>query len=57
MPCIINKGSIAVDGVSMTIAALSEKWFEIALIPTPMWRRVLDWSFRPRMVRIRARKV
>ena len=25
---------------------------EIALIPTPMWRRVLDWSLRPRMVRI-----
>ena len=25
---------------------------EIAEIPAPVWRRVLDWSFRPRMVRI-----
>ncbi len=25
---------------------------EIAEIPAPMWRRALDWSFRPRIVRI-----
>ncbi|MHC4414508.1 MAG: riboflavin synthase [Planctomycetota bacterium] len=31
---IVEKGSIAVDGVSMTVAGLGETWFEIALIPT-----------------------
>lgn len=30
---IAEKGSIAVDGVSLTIAASGETWFEIALIP------------------------
>ncbi len=30
---IVEKGSIAVDGISLTVAALSESWFEIAVIP------------------------
>lgn len=30
---IVLKGSIAVDGVSLTIAARGERWFEVALIP------------------------
>lgn len=34
---IIEKGSIAVDGISLTIAALGEDWFEIAIIPHT-WR-------------------
>lgn len=34
---IIEKGSIAVDGISLTVAALSERWFEIAVIPHT-WR-------------------
>lgn len=29
----IEKGSIALDGVSLTIAALGTHWFEVALIP------------------------
>jgi riboflavin synthase len=29
----VEKGSIAVDGVSLTIAALTERGFEVALIP------------------------
>jgi len=33
---IIDKGSIAVDGVSLTVAAVGEQWFEIALIPTTL---------------------
>ena len=32
-PLIAEKGSIAVDGVSLTVAALGEDWFEVALIP------------------------
>jgi riboflavin synthase len=30
---IVEKGSIAVDGISLTVAALGDKWFEIAVIP------------------------
>jgi riboflavin synthase len=30
---IVEKGSIAVDGVSLTVAALGDPWFEAALIP------------------------
>ncbi|MEE8407344.1 MAG: riboflavin synthase [Acidimicrobiia bacterium] len=33
MPYIIEKGSITVDGVSLTVAALTEGSFSIALIP------------------------
>jgi riboflavin synthase len=30
---LVEKGSIAVDGVSLTVAALTEEGFEVALIP------------------------
>jgi riboflavin synthase len=30
---IVEKGSIAVDGISLTVAALGDNWFEIAVIP------------------------
>lgn len=33
MPYIIEKGSITVDGVSLTVAALTEESFTVALIP------------------------
>ena len=36
MRCIVEKGSIAVDGVSLTVAATGEDWFETALIPTTL---------------------
>lgn len=32
-PLIAEKGSIAVDGVSLTVSALGDGWFESALIP------------------------
>ncbi len=38
---IIEKGSIAVDGVSMTVADLGETWFELALIPTTIEKTTL----------------
>jgi riboflavin synthase len=34
--CIIPQGSIAVNGVSLTVAATGELWFEVALIPTTL---------------------
>lgn len=30
---LVPKGSIAVDGVSLTVAALEETWFEVMIIP------------------------
>jgi riboflavin synthase len=30
---IVEKGSIAVDGISLTVATLGENWFEVAIIP------------------------
>lgn len=38
---IVDKGSIAVDGVSLTVAALGEDWFEVALIPETLERTTL----------------
>jgi len=32
-PYIVHKGSIAVDGISLTVAALSEERFELMIIP------------------------
>ena len=34
---IAMKGSIAVDGISLTVAALGDDWFEVAIIPHT-WR-------------------
>jgi riboflavin synthase len=45
---IIEKGSIAVDGVSLTVVAVSESSFQVSIIPHTMentifkWRRVGD---------------
>lgn len=36
MECIVEKGSIAVDGTSLTLASVGETWFEVALIPTTL---------------------
>lgn len=33
LPYIVEKGSIAVDGVSLTVAALDERGFAVALVP------------------------
>ncbi|MGH9797370.1 MAG: riboflavin synthase, partial [Candidatus Polarisedimenticolia bacterium] len=35
-PCIVPKGSIAVDGVSLTVAARDGRVFEVALIPSTL---------------------
>ncbi len=33
---VVEKGSITVDGVSLTVSALSGDWFEVSLIPTTL---------------------
>jgi riboflavin synthase len=47
---IIPKGSVAIDGVSLTVAAVRENQFEVALIPetlrvTTLGRKAVGWSF------------
>ena len=32
-PLVVNKGSIAVDGISLTVSAVGDDWFEVSLIP------------------------
>jgi riboflavin synthase len=32
-PLVVDKGSIAVDGVSLTVSAAGDDWFEVSLIP------------------------
>ncbi|AXE38224.1 riboflavin synthase [Acidipropionibacterium virtanenii] len=38
---IVEKGSIAVDGISLTVAATGPGWFEVSLIPTTLATTVL----------------
>ena len=33
---VVEKGSITVDGVSLTVSAVTDDWFEISLIPTTL---------------------
>ena len=40
-PLVAEKGSIAVDGVSLTVAAVAEDRFEVALIPETLARTTL----------------
>lgn len=38
---VVEKGSIAVDGTSLTVSAVGEDWFEISLIPTTLADTIL----------------
>lgn len=42
VPYIVPKGSVAVDGVSLTIAAIEEGSFSVALTPTTLERTTLS---------------
>ena len=33
---VVEKGSITVDGVSLTVSAVADAWFEVSLIPTTL---------------------
>ena len=50
MAFVIPKGSVALDGVSLTVASLTQTTFDVALIPTTvnitaLARRPLGWRF------------
>ena len=38
---VVHKGSITVDGVSLTVSAIGEDWFEVSLIPETLKRTSL----------------
>ncbi len=38
---MVERGSVAVDGVSLTIAAVGPGWFEVALVPTTLERTTM----------------
>jgi riboflavin synthase len=33
---VVEKGSIAIDGVSLTVSAVADGWFDVSLIPTTL---------------------
>ena len=33
---VVEKGSITVDGISLTVSAIGDDWFEVSLIPTTL---------------------
>jgi riboflavin synthase alpha subunit len=39
---LVEHGSVAVDGVSLTVAGLAEGWFEVALIPETLSQTTLS---------------
>ena len=47
---VAPKGSVCIDGVSLTVAATGGRWFEVALIPTTLQKtalgeRPVGWPF------------
>jgi riboflavin synthase len=38
---LVLKGSVAVDGISLTISGLGDDWFEVSLIPETLARTTL----------------
>jgi riboflavin synthase alpha subunit len=54
LDCIVDRGSIAVDGVSLTVAALGPDWFEVALIPQTIARTTLGEADAGRRVNLEA---
>jgi len=38
---IVHKGSVTVDGVSLTVSGIEEDWFEVSLIPETLKRTTL----------------
>jgi riboflavin synthase len=49
---LVEHGSVAVDGVSLTIAHLAEEWFEVALIPETLTRTTLGAASGGRRVNL-----
>ena len=45
LPCIVPKGSVALDGVSLTVADVRSDEFSVAIIPTTLEETTIrDWK-------------
>ena len=49
---VVEKGSIAVDGVSLTVSAVEAAWFEVSLIPETLERTTLGTAEPGRVVNL-----
>jgi riboflavin synthase len=49
---VVEKGSIAVDGVSLTVSSVGENWFEVSLIPETLERTTLGGAAPGRAVNL-----
>jgi len=49
---VVEKGSIAVDGVSLTVSAIGDDWFEVSLIPETLERTTLGEAAAGRAVNL-----
>jgi riboflavin synthase len=49
---VVEKGSIAVDGVSLTVSAIADAWFEVSLIPETLERTTLGAAEPGRVVNL-----
>jgi len=38
---VVHKGSITVDGISLTVSSIEDEWFEVSLIPETLKRTTL----------------
>ena len=41
---VVHKGSVTVDGISLTVSAISDRWFEVSLIPETLKRTTLGFK-------------
>ena len=49
---VVHKGSIAVDGISLTVSAITGEWFEVSLIPETLKRTTLGIKAPGEMVNL-----
>jgi riboflavin synthase len=49
---VVEKGSIAVDGVSLTVSTVGDDWFEVSLIPETLTRTTLGGAEPGRVVNL-----
>jgi riboflavin synthase len=52
LPYLVEKGSVAIDGVSLTVSALRERGFEVSLIPETLQRTTLGRAAPARRVNL-----
>jgi riboflavin synthase len=49
---VVEKGSVALDGVSLTVSAVGEGWLEVALIPETLERTNLGEAAPGRLLNV-----